>query len=103
MYAELLEEDPSVETPTIRVNFIAISTVSDDIEISAYIFAQNPVRFFESQEALLIKILGIVESAGAEFSLPTQVTKIVGDTPPNTSAPSSAPPPPAAGSAAARG
>ncbi len=69
----LLEDDPQVETPTFRVNFIAIQSVSEDIEISAYVFAENPVGFYEAQESLLLKILGVVESAGAQFSLPTQV------------------------------
>jgi MscS family membrane protein len=74
----LLEEDPRVENATARANFFAIRSYSDDIEISAYIFAENPVRFYETQEALLLKIFGIVESAGAQLSLPTQVTRIVG-------------------------
>jgi MscS family membrane protein len=99
----LFEDDPGVETPTARVNFIAIRSFSDDIEISAYIFAENPVRFYEAQEALLLKILGVVESAGAEFSLPTQVTKIVGAVPATASAQPSSPPAAAAGSPEARG
>lgn len=98
----LLEDDPGVETSTFRVNFIAIRSFSDDIEISAYIFTENPVRFYEAQEVLLLKILGIVESAGAVFSLPTQVTQIVGAVPPTASAQPSSPPAAAADSPAAR-
>ena len=72
----LLTDDPRVETATFRANFIAIGSVSDDIEISAYVPAENNVAFLEVQENLLLRILGIVESAGAEFALPTQVTKV---------------------------
>lgn len=75
---KLLEADERVETPTFRANFIAIGSVSDDIEISAYVFAGNYVGFLVVQEHLLLEILSIVESAGAEFSLPTQVTKVEG-------------------------
>jgi MscS family membrane protein len=74
---KLLEDEPSVETATFRVSFIAIGSVSDDVEVSAYIFTENVAGFFALQESLLLRILSIVESAGAEFSLPTQVTKLV--------------------------
>ena len=99
----LLEDDPLVETSSFRVNFIAIRSFSDDIEISAYVFAANPVLFYEAQESLLVKILGIVESVGAEFSLPTQVTRIVTADRPTAPAPASAPSAPAKDSPAARG
>jgi MscS family membrane protein len=72
----LLEADENVETETARARFIAIGSVSDDIEISAYVLAQSNAAFLEVQESLLLRILAIVESAGAEFSLPTQVTKV---------------------------
>ena len=99
----LLEDEPNAETHTFRVNLLAIRPVSQDIEIFAYVFAENAVRFFEAQENLLIKILGIVESNGAEFALPTQVTRIVGAAAPTALSPPSAPPPHAADSPAARG
>ena len=73
---KLMTDDLRVETTTFRVSFVAIGSVSDDVEISAYILAENVTGFYETQESLLLKILSIVESAGAEFSLPTQVTKV---------------------------
>jgi MscS family membrane protein len=99
----LLEEDPRVESTTYRANFIAIRSFSDDIEISAYIFAENGVRFYVAQEDLLMRIFGIVESAGAAFSLPTQVTRVDGTAAPTASVPSLGPPAAAAGSPDARG
>jgi len=78
---KLLEEEPRIETSTFRANFTTIGSVSDDIEISAYIFADNYGGSLVVQESLLLKILSIVESAGAEFSLPTQVTKVEGASP----------------------
>jgi MscS family membrane protein len=101
--SQLLERDPRVENSSYRANFIAIRSFSDDIEISAYVFAENAVRFYVVQEELLMKIFGIVESAGAALSLPTQVTQILGATPPTALARPSDPPATATGSPAARG
>jgi MscS family membrane protein len=100
---KLLEEDPRVENSSYRANFIAIRSFSDDIEISAYVFAENAVRFYVVQEELLMRIFGIVESAGAALSLPTQVTQILGATPPTALARPSDPPAAATGSRDARG
>jgi MscS family membrane protein len=101
--SQLLEQDPRVENSTYRANFIAIRSFSDDIEISAYVFAENAVRFYVAQEDLLMRIFSIVESAGAALSLPTQVTQILGATSPTTLAPPSDPPAAATGSRDARG
>lgn len=72
----LLKADENVETETARVSFLAISTVSDDIELNAYVLTPSYGAFMGVQESLLLRILSIVEAAGAEFSLPTQVTKV---------------------------
>jgi MscS family membrane protein len=79
---KLFEEEAYVETSTARANFNAIASVSDNIDISAYIFAENGVVFFQLQEILLLRILAIVEASGAEFSLPTQLTKLIGPSAP---------------------
>jgi MscS family membrane protein len=78
---KLLEEDPRVEPATFRVNFIAIGGVSDDIEIFAYVFAENMAGFLVVQESLLLRILQVVESTGTDFALPTQLTKLESRTP----------------------
>ncbi len=73
---DLLVRDPEVETSTARVRFIAFGSSSQDIEIYAYILTGDNAQFLAVQEHLLLEILSIVETAGAEFSLPTQVTKV---------------------------
>lgn len=73
---ELLERDPDVESSTVRVRFIAFGSSSQDIEIYAYVLTSDYARFLAVQERLLLEILSIVDNAGAEFSLPTQVTKV---------------------------
>ena len=85
---KLFEEEAYVESSTARANFNAIGSVSDNVDISAYIFAENGVVFLQLQEILLLRILAIVEASGADFSLPTQVTKLESGTP-KENAPSS--------------
>jgi MscS family membrane protein len=74
---ELLDEHPHVESETARVRFIAIGKESQDVEIYAYVFAPDYNGFLGTQEELLLKVLGIVESVGTALALPTQVTHIV--------------------------
>jgi len=74
---ELLDKHAHVESETARVRFIGIGKDSQDVEIFAYIFAQDYNAFLATQEELLLKTLGIVESAGTVLALPTQVTHVV--------------------------
>jgi len=74
---ELLDKHPHVESETARVRFIAIGKESQDVEIYAYVFAPDYNGFLGTQEELLLKVLGIVESVGTALALPTQVTHIV--------------------------
>lgn len=73
---KLIEDDSRIETISGRANFIGIGSFSKDIDIWAYILAANYVAFLVAQESLLLDILGIVESAGAKFSLPVQITSV---------------------------
>ncbi|HXJ93436.1 MAG TPA: mechanosensitive ion channel domain-containing protein [Terriglobia bacterium] len=74
---ELFDKHPNVESETARVRFISIGKESQDVEIYAYVFAPDYNAFLATQEELLLKVLGIVESAGTALALPTQVTHIV--------------------------
>jgi len=74
---DLLNNHASVETKTARVRFISIGSNSQDVEIYAYVFAQDYNEFLAIQEDLLLHILSIVESAGAALALPTQITHVV--------------------------
>jgi MscS family membrane protein len=84
---EMLGKHSNVESETARVRFTGIGSASQDVEIYAYIFAPDYGEFLRIQEDLLLRILGIVESAGTALALPTQVTRIVQES--EGSAPSS--------------
>jgi len=74
---ERLNTHTNVESITSRVSFISIGNASQDIEISAYVFAASDTEFLRIQEELLLGVLDIVESAGTALALPTQVTHVL--------------------------
>lgn len=74
---EMLHQHASVEPDTLRVRFIALTGSSQDVEIYSYVFAPDYNDFLRIQEELLLRILGIVESAGTALALPTQIAHLV--------------------------
>ena len=84
---ELLDKHSHVESETARARFIGIAKESQDVEIFAYVYAADYNVFLATQEELLLRILGVVESAGTALALPTQVTRIVRGTASNAPRP----------------
>jgi MscS family membrane protein len=76
---ELLMADPRIEPSSVRVRFLAIGTSSLNVEIFAYVFAIDWNQFLEIQEGLLLKIMEIVEHAGAKIAFPSQTTYLAAD------------------------
>jgi MscS family membrane protein len=76
---DLLSSDSHIESGTLRVRFIGIGNASQDIGISAYVFAVDYEDFLAMQEQFLLRILEIVESAGTALALPLQRTYLVRD------------------------
>jgi MscS family membrane protein len=54
------------------VRFLRIGTFSLDIEVFAYLLARDWNQFLEIQERMLLRIMEIVEAAGAQIALPSQ-------------------------------
>jgi MscS family membrane protein len=63
----------SVEHASARARFVRVGPSSLDIELFAYIFADDWVKFLEIQEALLLDVMEIVERAGAVIAFPSQM------------------------------
>lgn len=57
---------------TIRVRFLRFGPFSLDIEIFAYVLAADWNQFLETQQELLLDVMGIVERNGAVMALPSQ-------------------------------
>jgi MscS family membrane protein len=68
----LLAKHARVETGSERVRFIAFGPSSLQVEMIAYIFAHDWGHFLELQGELLLKIMEIVESSGAQIAFPSQ-------------------------------
>ena len=76
---DILRNDPKVEDPTSRVQFIRFSDNSLDVEIFCYILESDYGGYLATQEALLLKIMDEIERAGAVLALPSQTTYVVQD------------------------
>lgn len=68
----MLAADRRIERHSIRVRFIRLGAFSLDLEVFAYIMADDYAAFLEAQEALLVSITEIIARAGAEIAYPTQ-------------------------------
>jgi len=69
----LLEETRLVEATSVRVRFLHFGPSSLDVEVFAYILANDWEHFLEVQEALLLRIMECVESAGVNIAVPSQI------------------------------
>jgi MscS family membrane protein len=69
---ELLGHQPNVESESIRVRFIRITSFSLEVEIFAYVLATDWTDFLKTQEMLLFGIIDIVQNAGTALALPSQ-------------------------------
>jgi MscS family membrane protein len=72
----LLLEHASVERDTVRVRLLAFGSSSLDVDVFAYVHAQDWSQFLEIQEGLLISIMEIIEQAGAQIALPSQTVYV---------------------------
>lgn len=80
---ELLTADSRLDSQSVRVNFLRLSTFSLDVDIFAYVFARDWVGFLHIQEELLLSVMDIVKQAGAEIAFPSQ-TMYLAAHPPQT-------------------
>jgi MscS family membrane protein len=54
------------------VRFLGFGRSSLDVDVFAYVLASDWNRFLEIQEALLLRIMECIESAGTEIAIPSQ-------------------------------
>ncbi len=77
--SSLLAEHPHVERTSARVRFLRFGASSIDIEVFGYVFARDWPQFLEVQQELLLRIMTIVESAGAQIAFPSQTMYLATD------------------------
>jgi len=81
---KLLIAHPMVFSDPIRVRFMGFGEHSLDIEIFAYITASDMDTFTAAREDILLRMMAMVEEAGAQFAFPSMVHYNADDTPPDT-------------------
>jgi MscS family membrane protein len=72
----LLLEHPAVDVPSARVRFVRLGAYSLDIELNAYVYAEDYDRFLTIQGDLLLAVMELVEAAGADFAFPSQTLHV---------------------------
>jgi len=75
----MLLEHPDVDNDPARVRLIGLGTVSLRVEIFAYVHAVNPDAFLEIQEQLILRLMELVDEAGAGFAFPSQTVYVARD------------------------
>jgi len=75
----LMIEDPKVEDSSARVRFLHFAEYALEVEIYCYILEQEYNQYLATQEQLLLKIMDVIEKAGAVVALPTQSTIVTQD------------------------
>jgi MscS family membrane protein len=68
----LLEGKDGVERDSVRVRFIRFGASSLDIEVFALLLSRDFSHFLEVQQALLLRIMEIVQECGAGMAFPSQ-------------------------------
>jgi MscS family membrane protein len=66
----MLETHPAIDAESIRVRFVNVGQHSLDVDVSAYLYAQDGNHFLELQERLLLGVTETVEAAGTAFAVP---------------------------------
>lgn len=69
----LLLEHGSVERSSVRVRFLGFGSSSLNVDVFAYVYARDWSHFLEIQEGLLFAVMEIVQQAGTQIALPSQI------------------------------
>ncbi len=79
-FRKILYAHPKVDPDPARVRFMEFASASLNIEIFAYIMADDFNDFVEVREDLLLRLMGVVEESGTGFAFPSQTIYLAKDT-----------------------
>lgn len=80
----MLYSHPKVESDSARIRFVGFGSSSLDLEIFAYVKANEMTEFLGIQEDLLLRIMDIIAKGGTSIAFPSQTTYLAKDTPLNS-------------------
>ena len=89
---EILEKEERIDQETRRARLVSLDMATPKIEVYAYVFAADWAEFLMHQENLILRIMDVIEHAGATLAAPTQDLRISRD----EAAPATSAPPPVA-------
>jgi MscS family membrane protein len=75
----LLAQHRLVELDSIRVRFIRFGASSLDVQVLAYVLADDWNAFLEIQQALLLQIMDVVQAAGTQLAIQSHAMYLVVD------------------------
>jgi MscS family membrane protein len=75
----MLYAHPRVSSEPARVRCVALAAYSIDLEIFAYVYANNYDEYLEVQEDLLLRCMEIVNKSGTGFAFPSQTLYVARD------------------------
>ena len=73
---EILEKEERIDQETRRARLVSLDMATPKIEVYAYVFAANWAEFLMHQENLILRIMDVIEHAGATLAAPTQDLRI---------------------------
>jgi MscS family membrane protein len=76
----MLSQHTSVDSASVRVRFVRFGASSLDVDIFAYVFADDWNNFLEIQEELLFSIMDTIQRAGSGIAFPPQTLFLAADT-----------------------
>jgi len=76
---DLLMEQRSVDSTSVRVRLLRLGGFSLDVDIFAYVYAGDWNHFLEIQQELLLRIIEMVQQTGAEIAFPSQTMYLATD------------------------
>jgi MscS family membrane protein len=76
---EMLLGHPRVDPNPARVRFVGFGASSLDIELFAYATTRDRQEFFAIQEDVLLRVMEIIEQAGASIAFPSRTLYLGGD------------------------
>jgi MscS family membrane protein len=68
----VLAENPKIEKTTIRVRLIELGTSALNVELVCYVLTRDFEEFAAVREAVLLRIMNLVEDSGASLAAPSQ-------------------------------
>jgi MscS family membrane protein len=82
---EMLVGQPRVDPKSARARFVGFGDSSLNIEVFAYVMTSDWVEFLEIREDILLRMMGVVEQAGASIAFPSQTLYLGRDRAPEES------------------